>query len=140
MQKRNQIVEEARSYLGVRWRHQGRSRTGIDCAGLIIIVGNSLELMNFDFRAYRRHPDGVVFLKLFREQAKEEIAPQKAVAGDILVFHDHKYPVHCGILTKDTEPRYFIHAYARYRKVVEEHFSKDWQQKVVSAFIYPGVD
>jgi cell wall-associated NlpC family hydrolase len=35
----NVIVSAARSWLGVPWRHQGRTRQGVDCAGLVVLVG-----------------------------------------------------------------------------------------------------
>lgn len=48
MATRAQIVEEARSYLGTKWLHQGRTRDGVDCAGLVACVGNALGLIAYD--------------------------------------------------------------------------------------------
>ena len=50
------VVLEARTWLGVRWQHQGRSRTGIDCAGLVVEVarvthGNTFDLTNYTAQA-----------------------------------------------------------------------------------------
>ena len=36
------IVAAARTWLGVPWRHQGRTRQGVDCAGLVVLVGRGL--------------------------------------------------------------------------------------------------
>ena len=33
-QTRSEIIEFARSWVGVPWRHQGRTRNGIDCAAV----------------------------------------------------------------------------------------------------------
>jgi cell wall-associated NlpC family hydrolase len=52
MTMREQIVEEARKYLGVRFRHQGRTVAGIDCAGLILNVGNDLGLIEYSETGY----------------------------------------------------------------------------------------
>ena len=46
------IVAAARSWLGVPWRHQGRARQGIDCAGLVVLVGRGLGLTDYDTAAY----------------------------------------------------------------------------------------
>jgi hypothetical protein len=56
------VIREARSYLGVSFSHQGRSRLGIDCVGLVI---RSLEAGGYQPRCpetfynttYRRTPD-----------------------------------------------------------------------------------
>ena len=31
---REMVVAEARTWIGVKWRHQGRTREGVDCIGL----------------------------------------------------------------------------------------------------------
>lgn len=33
--ERNAFIAAARSMLGVRWRHQGRTVRGVDCGGLV---------------------------------------------------------------------------------------------------------
>jgi len=39
-----QFVAAARSYVGVPWKHQGRSRTGLDCIGLTVLAGRDCGL------------------------------------------------------------------------------------------------
>lgn len=34
----SKLVQAARAYLGVRWKHLGRSKSGLDCAGLPIVA------------------------------------------------------------------------------------------------------
>lgn len=55
---RQQLLETARQYLGVRFRHQGRDpRTGIDCTGLLVVVAEDLGFENLSDRTdYRRQP------------------------------------------------------------------------------------
>lgn len=38
------FVAAARSYIGVPWKHQGRSRAGLDCIGLIILAGRDIGI------------------------------------------------------------------------------------------------
>ena len=53
-----QVVAAGRCYTGVRWHHQGRTRAGLDCAGLIIRTAHDLGLSEFDLADYGRLPDG----------------------------------------------------------------------------------
>ena len=39
-----QVVDCARSWIGTRFRHQGRSRSGVDCLGLLVMVAKECEL------------------------------------------------------------------------------------------------
>ena len=48
MVTRTDIVAAARGWLGVPWRHQGRSRAGVDCVGLVVVVCRSLGLSDHD--------------------------------------------------------------------------------------------
>ena len=52
------VVREARTWVGVPFRHQGRDRTGVDCVGLPIVVLQNLGAVETDFeiRDYPRLP------------------------------------------------------------------------------------
>ena len=52
------IIAAARSWLGVPWRHQGRTRQGVHCAGLVVLVGRELGLADYDTHAYGRRTRG----------------------------------------------------------------------------------
>src|SRR5882762_1230801 len=62
MVTRAQVVECARSYIGTPWHHQARVKGpqgGIDCAGLVICVGEELKLFeSVETPNYSRYPDG----------------------------------------------------------------------------------
>ena len=47
------IIAAARAWLGVPWRHQGRTRQGVDCAGLVVLVGREFGLAAYDTFAFR---------------------------------------------------------------------------------------
>ncbi len=66
------IAQQARSWLGTRFHHQGRLKHnandagGCDCLGLLVGVAEELQLhaegtpvMAFDERDYGHYPDGV---------------------------------------------------------------------------------
>lgn len=136
---RDQIVAEARTYLGVPFVHQGRGTAGIDCAGVVIKCAHALGLSSFDIRSYRRVPDGKEMLRLCREQMVE-IDPATVRPGDVLLFRGDFRPRHlaivgdhpCGGLS-------IIHAHYESGKVVEFTLDHSWRSKIVAAFRLPGV-
>lgn len=127
------IVAEARTWLGVPWRHQGRSRAGVDCAGLVVLVARALELSDHDSRAYGRRAQGQGFVEHFREHMDGVVVTQ-ARPGDVLVFADHAYPCHCGFLTERLGASHLLHAHATRRKVIEEPYAGEWPSKIKFAF------
>ena len=81
------IVAEARTWLGVLWRHQGRTRAGIDCVGLLVCVARALGLSDYDSTGYGRHAQGQSFVRHFQANM-DGIALAAARPGDVLVFVD----------------------------------------------------
>lgn len=132
------VIDEARSWLNVRWRHQGRSRAGIDCAGLVVLVGRALGLADHDDLSYARNAQGQDFLAPFR-RAMDAVLTPDAMPGDVIVFADILYPCHCGILSTRHDVRHLIHSHASRRKVIEEPYTGEWPAKAKFAFRYRGL-
>lgn len=126
MVTRSDIQQEVRSWLGAKWRHQGRSRTcGIDCAGLVLEVSKSLGLLpqDYDEKGYGRRALGYDFLQIFKDRPElTEVDSRRPEVGDILIFADKIYPCHCGIATSKWDIPYFIHAHAARGIVIEEAY------------------
>ncbi|WP_219209444.1 C40 family peptidase [Variovorax boronicumulans] len=144
----SEIVAEARTHLGCRWRHQGRSREGMDCLGLVLLVAHALGITDFDTRDYARQAADESML----EQCREHLLPiafGAARPGDIAVmafgsnrhigiFGDYLY----GGLS-------LIHAFSQRvdgkkpPQVVEHRFSDDWLRShgasLIGTFRFPGV-
>lgn len=135
----------AETWLGVPWRHQGRSRQGVDCAGLIICVGNELGLIGkpnepFNTPSYQRHAHGFKFLERFREQM-HEVPLGDTQAGDVLIFSEVQFPCHCGIISGHYQTAKMIHAYNLQRKVIEEPLKQSgYENRIVACFRFNGVD
>lgn len=145
MVSRIQIVEEARTWLGVPWRHQGRDRNYIDCAGLMERVGNDLGLVNYIGPTdYRRESQGLRFIRHFPLAGCKEKSLDKIQDGDIIIFRIKVavYARHCGIKsTKDGRPS-FIHSYGKpgWKKVIETPLEGLWLKELVTCFEYPNVE
>ena len=131
---REQIVTIARTWVNTPWKHQGRSRYGLDCVGLLIVVARELGMAVDDHTQYTHEPDTAVLLEHLRKYTTE-IPVADAGPGDLVLMAIHGRRQHVGILTDHG----LIHAAALYRKVTEHTLSPDWQQAIVKAFRLNGV-
>jgi cell wall-associated NlpC family hydrolase len=122
----------------VPWRHQGRTRAGVDCAGLVVMVARALKLTDYDSTNYSRRAHGQAFVEHFRA-GMDGIRVAEAAPGDVLVFADHAYPCHCGFLTTKWGQPHLLHAHITRRKVVEEPYAGEWPAKVKFAFRFRGL-
>lgn len=101
----DQVLAAARSYLGVPWKPRGRDRRGLDCGGLIRVVGIDLGLWpeTVDFSAYRGAPAPRELLGLARRYL-DRIAPAAAGPGDIVILSAERSagtaPCHLAIVTR----------------------------------------
>ncbi len=133
---RDQIVQEALSWRGVRFRHQGRTRAhGVDCAGLVIAVAQELGLSEFNVVNYRKEPDQQQFIQHFKDQMREKPVLDRE-PGDIVLLRDNIFTCHTAILDYHN---YMIHAFATRRKVVREQITNDWISNMTYCFAFPGV-
>ena len=138
---RQRIIHEARSWLGTRFKHQGRIKRrehfagGVDCAGLIIEVGNALALFRepMTFHHYTRMPAG----DYVRQACDAYLTPiplLRKQPGDILLLQIHTEPQHLALLS---DRQILIHSYAPAKHVEELRFDETWQQRLVGVYSYP---
>jgi NlpC/P60 family putative phage cell wall peptidase len=136
---REQIVAEAREYIGTKFQHQARLKgVRVDCVGLIVGVAQTLKLSDADCGRYPRRPNGMLVPEITRAGYRE-IPTEDAVPGDLLVFWilpANKTPQHLGIKTDYG----MIHTDARARRVVEVQVVGDWLERLCGAFVFPGVN
>lgn len=132
------VIQEARLWLEVPWRHLGRNRRGIDCAGLVIRVGNDRGLISYDVRQYPRHTHRDAFVCHFQAVLIEKPITQRQ-PGDILLIRDGVYACHCGIIGILNRRETLIHAYFHRGKVVEESLIPTFQLTMTHCFSYPGL-
>jgi len=132
------VIECARSMIGTPYRHQGRSRSAVDCIGLLVVVG--LELKLFELRDlipanYSPRPmDGLL------EKRVGEICEytREAVPGCVALFKWARTApaAHCAAVGEGT----IIHAYQTVGRVVEHGFRGKWPSRVHSYYRLPGVN
>jgi hypothetical protein len=133
------IVATARSWMDVPFEHQGRTRHGVDCVGLLVVVARAHKLSKYDFLGYNRRPDGTL-LAHFAGAAKR-LQLTAAGPGDIVVLADKNHPCHAAILAERAGQRTIIHALARppFRRVFETPY-EDGSWRPIAAFAFPGLE
>ncbi len=100
------FIAAARTYIGVPWQHQGRSRHGIDCVGLLVCVARDLGIPVEDVRAYEREPRAHDLARILRRHCVS--VPVAAMRrGDIVLMG--RPSTHVGILTHAHRPLGLIH-------------------------------
>ena len=129
------IVQEARSWLGTPFHHQGRCKgVGVDCAGLVIAVAKALGLSDFDTQDYTPVPDGQR-LECLCHTHLQHLPLEQLAPGDVLLFRFDQQPQHLAIAADHLQSGLsLIHAYLPARKVVEVRLDARWRQRLVAAF------
>ncbi len=139
-----QIVAEARSWLGTPFVHQGRLKgVGVDCAGLVVGVARALGLAPdyVDRLDYPRQPIGRDMGDRLDRHLVHVPLPERR-AADVLWFAWAANPQHLGILTGRNT---VIHAYGydtgrRQRGgVVETHLTGSHLAALRRAYRFPDL-
>lgn len=129
MATREQVLAEARSWLGTPFHHQGRLKgVGVDCIGLVVGVARALGMAATDRPGYARTPDGETLTAALDAQMRRIKA---ADAGDVLLLRIRRLPQHVGFLG---EGGTLIHAHSGADKVVETPMTDRWWERVVAAY------
>lgn len=131
------IVAAARSFVGVPWRHLGRSRAGVDCIGLVLLALREADVEVPDPAPYEREPQGPRLLDGIRAHAMQVARHEP---GDVLLFRMGVYGAHVGIASTHATWHVpaVIHAYAPHRMVVEAPIDSETRRALVGAFRLRG--
>ena len=145
---RQRIVAEARSWIGTRFKHQGRRKgVGVDCIGLVGGVALACGVPNAGtwvqaraLHAYARTPDPAMLRAACEAYLTPITAPRE---GDVLLFSLEDEPRHFALVaeTRDGRPWRVVHAYAllSVRGVCEQSLPIA-KARVLAAYSYRGVE
>lgn len=133
------LVTAARSWVGVKYRHQGRNRNGVDCIGLPIAVCQEAGLLvGAEPPAnYTIVPNTRTFLANFEAFGCTRVPAREIVDGMLLVFSQEGYPCHVGLRSTMHGRSAVVHAHMGPRKVIEEVLRPE--SHLMAAFRIPGV-
>ena len=135
------IIAEARKWIGVPYRHQGRGKFGIDCVGLLIEVAKGVGHPVRAPSAYSSLPQGHQLLNPCDEQlwkpTRQTIAP-----GDLGVFWgvSPREPQHFGFIAAHGNQLTMIHSFSKFGSVVEQEINRLWYTKFHCLYTLPGTE
>jgi cell wall-associated NlpC family hydrolase len=136
----NPLVAQARTYLGVPWRHMGRTRRGVDCAGLLICAYADLGIVVPVIEHYGREPHRDGLMSGVRKALGEPVLDGPKV-GDIVVMTSAAFgatqPHHLGIIGDDPHHGLsLIHADGEpsVSRVSEVGLSDQYRRRIVAVF------
>jgi cell wall-associated NlpC family hydrolase len=129
---RLRLVSAARDWLGVPYQHEGRSRTGVDCYGLLIVVAQETGFpcpveSGYGLRPSPRHIRNRLDVYAVRIRF-DEIS-----TGDVLWLKYGAQPMHFAIVSC-TDPMRIIHSDSVAGKVVEHVLDERWQTMIRGAY------
>lgn len=142
MKNHNNIVAQARTWIGTPFHHQARLKgKGCDCLGLIVgVVGelglkdrNGMKLAAYDEVTYSKEPDGAYLIQKLTGLL-EEVPIAEARAGDLALFKVRENPQHLAILSDYEGGLGMIHSFAPSRRVVEHRLDDEWKSKIIKVF------
>lgn len=136
--KAKTITRLARSYIGVPYRHQGRTRKALDCWGLLFAVATDAGILPDSLNVPADY--GPMSNVELRAGVARYCTPTKAPGDGVLAlirWPGTNYAGHLGLLTVDGT---IIHAYSMEAKVVEMGFRGAWVRMCDSLWHLPGVE
>ena len=146
------IADTARTYIGVRYRHHGRTRgKGVDCVGLVILVARDLGLKQaggYSNLDYAVAPDEEMMGRELRANLIE-VPISEMREGDIAWFAvpDRRTKTsiarHLAIITMHPSVKGdfgMVHAMDYVGFVAEHHLDATWKKRIKSVFRYRGTE
>lgn len=126
-------IAEARTFIGCKWRHRGRSQYGIDCIGLLVMSMAAGGMLMRDRLDYSRtpHMDGLEreMLEHFGEPVNDPLP------GDVVLmaWDGATEPSHVGLIASNGNGLTLIHSYSEI--CVTEHGIDDaWRKRIVRIY------
>lgn len=139
---RQEVISEARSWVGTKFYHQGRTKGEfVDCAGLIIGTAKNLGLSDFDELHYGEIPVPSRMEAILDEHL-DRVPSGSEQPGDIFWMKDIRVggrPRHVGFLS---EANTIIHADPHAGQgglCIEQQFDVDRRRAVVRWYSLRGV-
>ena len=129
--------KEAHKYIGVKFRHRGRTDRGLDCVGLVIRAAmdcgyNKYEEEEF---AYGREPDSGVLLDVLATHFGEPIdGPPEVNDVALIRLRSGLKPTHVGIITTHPDGLGIIHTHSRIHKVVYQRVSEEMKSLLAGVY------
>ncbi len=132
---RDQFAIQACTWIGVPFLHQGRSRAGIDCFGILTESARAIGASDYDVTGYGRRPPPEWIQKGLLEHLQPSDDYDRV--GSILVFGFGKKKTmqHFAVRTHYG----MVHTNASLGKCHHHDLSPQWLDRLVSVWDLPGI-
>jgi NlpC/P60 family putative phage cell wall peptidase len=132
-----QIVAEARRWIGTPYQHQARLHgVGVDCAGLVICVARDLGIFDVEYSDYGQIPNAGMLRAICEKHLLriDDVEPGCILLMGFLLGPSQEQ--HLAILT---DAGTIVHAYSHAGACVEHRYSMAWRSRTRAIYRYPGV-
>lgn len=130
------LVLEARALVGVPFRHQGRSTTGLDCLGLLLLAGEKSGVLQLGLERadYGRAPQAALEQRLAYHCDRLELVEPGAIL--LIKWPGDSRGGHVAIATPGGQ---IIHSYSVAGGVVEHGYRGHWPRWTKSVWWIRGM-
>ena len=133
----------AMRYLGVPFAHCGRSRRGLDCVGLMVLVGLEWGIDVQDSPYYGREPARNNNSFQLRDYLERYLGPpveRPYGVNDVVLMklRPRFAPAHVGIVAPHEHGLGLIHSYGAIGKVVLQRIDERRHSQIIEVFQWPA--
>ena len=129
------------AYVGLPYLPGGRTRAGLDCWGLVVLVAQErfgLDLPRFDESVWRTKDDSAAIAAVAADEAArwQKIEPDDdAQPGDVLLMRNGRFATHAGICVA---PRRMLHIERGTDSSFESFLDLRHRPRLVGAYRWQG--
>lgn len=127
------LVAAARSFIGAKWRHQGRRPEFMDCIGLAFLSFRAIGVEMADEKGYGRTPHNKR-LRAGMVSRLGDPAPLPLQPGDVVTMRWNGEEMHVGIVTDHPDGLGLIHCSRPHGGVIEHRLTAEWADRIVEAW------
>lgn len=128
------LDEAARAWLGVPFVHQGRTREGLDCIGLLVMSARGCGLSIHDRTDYPRHPNANLLDRCMAEQLEGPLPASGLNAGCVVTIDFRGAPRHVAIVGEQGGRQTLIHTSYGVGRVIEHGLDQKWLSRIHAVY------
>lgn len=131
--ERRAFISAARARIGTPFRHRGRTATGLDCIGLLVVALHAAGRVPVDRRTYGRQPDRDRLRETVREHFGPPVSDMRP--GDIVLMRWSDRPQHVAIVGDYAHGGLsLIHSDNAFGAVTEHRYAAPWAARVLEIY------